>query len=92
MARISDDDSSWKASGVQHRDFRHTHNGPEVSSRAKKKNTRKWCKGVVGREHTFNVGVAAPRWNRFRDGRPMWIVDKCSTCGKETKWRRNPDL
>ena len=93
MARISDDASSWKAGGVQHRDFRHTHNGPEVPTRkGGRKNTRRWCKGIVGREHTIEVGIAAPRWNLFRSGAPIWIVDKCTTCGKEFNWRRNPNL
>ena len=81
MATLSEDDSSWKASGVRRRDFRHSHDGPEVSG-PKRKNTRKWCKGVVGREHSFVVTSVGRFGNH--------LIDKCEVCGKETSHRWDP--
>lgn len=51
--RLAEDNTSWKASSIQRRDFRRTADGPEVTDNRKKrrKNTRRWCKGVEGREH-----------------------------------------
>lgn len=51
--RLAEDSSSWKSSGIRRRDFRHAGNGPEVTGqKRKRKNTRRWCKGVEGREHS----------------------------------------
>lgn len=55
MATLSKDgDDSWHAGGVIRRDFRHTHNGPEVTGGPRKKSkSKRWCKGKEGREHNF---------------------------------------
>jgi hypothetical protein len=83
MATLSEDNSSWKASGIQRRDFRSTKNGPEIPKGSKrKKNTKKWCKGIEGREHKVIHWVEKNRWGSY--------VDKCENCGKEMKhyWKR----
>lgn len=74
--KLSHDDSSWKASGIKRRDFRHTHDGPEVPRHQGKKNRRKWCRGKVGREHQL-VRVRASRWIDN---------DVCTECGKQVNW------
>jgi hypothetical protein len=62
MATLSEDKDSWNAGGVIWRDFRHTHNGPEVSTFKKKpKKPRK----KIDHRHVFVdvTGTAeAPRW------------------------------
>lgn len=75
MARLSEDDSSWKADGIKHRDNRHDHGSSEVSRKGKKKNTRKWCKGKVGREHEIEV----VSWRRSS----KYLIERCANCGKE---------
>lgn len=99
MARISQDDDSWKAGGVKRRDFRHTHEDgheaepePEIdgwglpkhpTTKSAKKNTKKWCKGVVGREHVVVTEVK-------NIGRWGYSIIVCSTCGKHVKYLWNP--
>jgi hypothetical protein len=69
------DESNWAYGGVRRRDERHTHEGQEVPTHNKKKNTKRWCKGKVGREHKFELVQ-----QRF------WTLHKCSVCGKQ-EWR-----
>jgi hypothetical protein len=59
--RVSQDSSSWKAGGVLRRDFRHSHDGPEVARhRRRRGNTRRWCRGEIGRDHHLERYVT--RW------------------------------
>lgn len=69
----------------------------------RKKNTRKWCKGVEGRKHEFEV--VEKTWGySFRSTYPQTrahFVDKCRKCGKEAndfyvwlwkpQWKRDLD-
>lgn len=76
--RLSQDDSSWRASGIKRRDFRHDHDAPNPERHGKvkkyKKDTKTWCRGKEGREH---VMVALDvRWG------PR---GKCANCGI-TEW------
>jgi hypothetical protein len=88
MATLSEDGDSWKASSLKRRDFRHTHDGPEVPKHGnKKKNTKKWCKGKVGKEHDMEIGVIARSYSSLSGA---FVVDKCKGCGKEMNWRWNP--
>ena len=59
---------------------------PETEAHHKpKKDTRKWCKGVPGREHLWEVVEYAPGLNL------PWIKDRCITCGRLAKLRlRSP--
>jgi hypothetical protein len=80
MATLKDDDSSWKASGIKRRDFRHTHGGPNTpKGRGKRKNTKQWCKGKVGTPHILQhqQHPKYPKWSH---------VDLCVECGKEVKY------
>lgn len=59
--RIKKDPESWHASGVKVRDARHdkSFDGPTKGGKRKKKNGRKWCRGIEGRLHTLEwVDVA----------------------------------
>ena len=70
--------SEWKESSVARRDFRSGRNEPEVPKRGglkRKKDTKRWCRGKVGKEH-----------NLFHFKWYAWMhVDKCRECGKEVK-------
>ena len=98
MARLAEDTSSWKASGIQRRDFRSTINGPEVQrTNGSKKNTRRWCKGVEGREHVLDMRVSNHgRMVESLSGAPCsdfttlgWHCNHeryCMVCGKVLEW------
>jgi hypothetical protein len=74
---------SWKARGAAVRDARHTHDGPEGAQGSRGKDTRRWCKGKVGREHRLTVTIMS------RYGLWAELVRHCSACGKDfgTFWR-----
>lgn len=92
MARVSRDDDSWKASGVKRRDERQDSSTPEVSRRkGKKKNTRRWCKGVEGRKHDYEIGVGMKRYQFDQSQPAKWVIDRCRNCGKEINLRREGD-
>ena len=91
--RLAEDTSSWRASGLQRRDFRHTHNGPDPElafvdniyddltqvppvQKRKHKDTKRWCKGVVGREHAYTQVEESL-------GRLTLKFDLCAACGKK---------
>lgn len=70
------DAGDWNADVIKRRAFRHTMNGPEVPKGSRsKKNTKKWCKGKVGVEHT-PVGKWGAGWHNY-----MCIL-ACTRCGK----------
>ena len=66
-----------------------------------KKNTKRWCKGHVGREHAAELTIST-KWSRtYTCGRPgegrisFWGSDRdwtcyhedvCTTCGKVLRW------
>lgn len=56
------------------RDERHTDQRERTGNR---KNTKRWCRGVVGREHKYE------RIERVYYGRFVTRVDKCAACGRE---------
>jgi len=84
--------SDYKKSSTDRRDTRNAKDGPEAPKpRASKKNTRKWCKGKVGVEHT-------PVCRDYREVKHSgdltfgerqvslyqgWKILMCSECGKE---------
>lgn len=62
--RLSAERDGWHADGVIRRDFRHTHDGPEVPRRAK--NRRKNIKGCLAKGHsTCEVEVFVWRTDNF---------------------------
>ena len=81
--RISKDKDSWKASGVIRRDFRRSHDGPEViRSRNKRKNLKRWCRGKEGKEHDFVVVPKRYEYSWFTSTKYV-----CTVCGK-LEWRK----
>jgi hypothetical protein len=81
VTTLAEDRDSWKAGGIIRRDFRHTHDGPEVPRhrRRRTKAERRGCHGKAGRAHT-TVLVE----------RSYCSVAVCSRCGKnvEYTWKR----
>lgn len=77
MVTLSEDGDSWKASGIRRRDFRSSKEEPEINRHMgnRKKNTKKWCKGKVGKKHT----VEGHRMERYCH------VDFCTVCRKDMK-------
>src|ERR1035437_347157 len=56
---------------------------PEETKRSNHKDTKKWCKGVKGREHNY-VWVLDPRrcWNGSND----WYKHECTQCTKQDNY------
>lgn len=84
MARVSQDSDSWKASGVQRRDARQIKDNPQVKHPGKK-DTKRWCKGKVGREH-----VLLTRSIQLGGSREWGDEDYCKVCSKVVTQRWKP--
>jgi hypothetical protein len=70
--RLKEDTDSWKAGGIIRRDFRHTHDGPEVARGHAKRKLRKtprqrkpFCKHVW-------VEVSQAEYRRYEGGFGGW--------------------
>ena len=73
---------------------------PEPPKRAPgRKDTRRWCQGKVGVEHTPEVALKGglrrtcgwrPRWRldarRFRADWECWHEERCANCGKVSRY------
>lgn len=70
--------SEWRERANRRRDERHTIGDirPPAST---KKNTKKWCKGKVGREHKPQCR-SDPRYPA------SWRHLVCTECGKQLDW------
>lgn len=74
------------------RDQKRLDQDPERKPRAKK-NTKRWCKGKVGREHVPEV-VINPMWGNPNCGESSWWPGRwschhmraCKNCGKRIQW------
>lgn len=75
--RLKKDSSSWRASGIIKRDFKHDHSQPTRGHFHNSKDTRKWCKGKVGKLHNYQRAL------KWEFGTHKYYVDKCANCGKE---------
>ena len=86
VARVKKDKTSWNAGGVIHRDNRHDHSVDGATGSAKKKNTRKWCKGILGRHHVPIWSVS--KHGRWRNPQAPVMEVVCENCSKcfETDW------
>ncbi len=71
----------WKGSKNFRRSARNYSEPDEIRRGASKKNTRKWCKGVVGRKHTLAL------YNKYTFAHNY----KCLSCGKEFWGHLNKD-
>ncbi|AXG66221.1 hypothetical protein SEA_ANNADREAMY_124 [Streptomyces phage Annadreamy] len=63
----------WHGSKEFRRSARNYTESDTINRGRKKKNTKKWCKGVVGRKHTLAL------FNKYSFSRNY----KCIKCGKE---------
>lgn len=73
--------SEWKEDSAKRRDFRQTHNGPEVAK--PKSRPKKGCKRNEGKPHVYSKFVRAyPSWTPKFKG---WEVIACEYCGKQ-RW------
>lgn len=78
MSKKKDEDS-WRYSSIKRRDYRADHGTEEIPRHTgKKKDTKKWCKGKVGVEHSFRISRKS--FNYF-----SLTKLRCENCGKE-KW------
>ncbi len=81
--------SDWHYRGIQNRDARHTPGDPDELSGGpkRKKDTKRWCRGIEGREHVPGEWVWTPYFSGFKSGKLS-----CKACGKclESKFIRPP--
>lgn len=85
--RIKKDSDSWTAGGVINRDTRHDKSAvPEQPKhKPKRKDTKKWCRGRVGKEHKLE-------WKTYEEvkhsswcakGDSNWFILMCTVCNKQ---------
>ena len=80
--RLRKDKSSWHASGVIARDARATKTPePSPTPHKSRKDTKRWCKGIVGREHKAE-------WQENRRYPWGWYAFVCTACRKELDYCR----
>ena len=94
--RLKEVSTNYRASGLRRRNARQDKPPDDHRPVAAKKDTRRWCKGVVGREHKpvcmpYGKGVI-----RSLSVTQCWRVLACSVCGKElesyTPWPRGSGM
>jgi hypothetical protein len=64
-------------------EVRHGWDGPEeLPHRPRRKDTKKWCKGKIGRKHECV-------WrNLYLPGGRFWYaIYECTNCGKQRDWK-----
>jgi hypothetical protein len=65
----------WKLSKAFKRSARNYTESDTITRGGKRKNTKKWCKGVVGRKHTlalYNKYTFAHNYKCLACGRELW--------------------
>ena len=79
--RIKKDKTNRHASSIITRDKRHdkSFDGLSTPAKKKKKNTKKWCKGIEGRNHKLIYKEC--RTFSWRPNDP-WMEIACENCGK----------
>lgn len=85
--RLKEDTSDWNASSVIRRDAKH---GGAVKERPRRshKDTVRWCRGVVGRNHEYDfVGEHVFGYYSSQHGEAVhiwaWLKYECLLCGKQ---------
>lgn len=77
--RLKEDKTSWHSSAIIKRDFKHGNVPiPERSHTKGHKDTRRWCRGRIGREHLMQREIK--RWYPHSSG---YIIARCAACRKE---------
>lgn len=74
--------SDWKQRSVQRRDERHTAVACIRPPSSSSKNTKRWCRGVVGREHQ-SKWVSYNEANRTTFAPANWKILQCEVCRKQ---------
>lgn len=74
---------NWRLGAAEVRDARHVHDGHEVVGGPKRhKDTKRWCKGKIGRAHALAVRDAQDLGkHRFA----QCLIRFCTKCGKEVE-------
>lgn len=70
----------YKASGIRRRDTRNTKLPDIRPPSGSKKDTKRWCRGVVGREHEPECRLS--KYSFAQEWRDL----VCKKCGKELDW------
>lgn len=81
--RLKENSSSYRASGVRRRNARQDKPPDAHRPVSGKKDTRRWCKGIVGREHKPECMNYAKLAGRVTSLSAEWRILACSVCGKE---------
>ena len=71
--------ASWR----QRRTILRARPQPEEPKPSNHKDTKKWCKGVKGREHNY---VWAPDLRHCYGNDPMWYKHECTKCNKQNDY------
>lgn len=95
--RLKEDNSSYKAESIKRRNFRQSPVDNVVIKRKSKKNTKKWCKGKLGREHDWEITFPKNesilhKWRRLPVCKICKKQDWSKTeyrCKKCDKWHRS---
>ena len=95
--RIRKDQTTYRASGILRRDARHQKPDDHHRPVAGRKNTKRWCRGHVGREHQPKCvsyrEVKRSMVGFSSDFAKRWKLLICTVCGKELDyyypWREN---
>lgn len=86
--RLKENSSSWRAGGILKRDAQHGGAVPQ-SSHGRKKQTAKWCKGVIGRNHDYNLADIGVYGWWPPEGCSVTLQYDCVNCGRqELVWQR----
>lgn len=78
--RLKEDSNNYNAESVRNKEYRHSPLEDTVVSKKSKKDTKRWCKGIEGREHEWEMTI--PK-NDARFKRLFWRLNICKNCGKQ---------
>jgi len=76
MAKLKRDHGGYHSSGLWTK-YQQPHVVEPTARKAKKKDTKKWCKGKVGVEHKWVQTLHRSRYDRY-----SYYTSKCDTCKK----------
>jgi hypothetical protein len=71
--------ASWR----QRRQILRARPQPEEPKRSNHKNTKKWCKGVKGREHNY---IWTPDLRHSYGDKALWSKHECTKCQKQDNY------
>lgn len=77
--RVKTDKTSWKAGGVIARDIRAAKDELVQKASTKRKDTKRWCRGKVGKDHVASEWLPV----YLLDKEPWAYVKRCLVCNKK---------